>query len=49
MDARGPFTPADLLTELSGRDFRLSQATVYNTLKLLEAASVVDIALHRAA
>lgn len=41
MDARGPFTPADLLTELSGRDFRLSQATVYNTLKLLEAASVV--------
>ncbi|MDE5989402.1 MAG: transcriptional repressor [Duncaniella sp.] len=40
-DARGPFSPADLFRVISEKDFRLSQATVYNTLKLLEAADVV--------
>ena len=40
-DSRGSFTPADLLRSLSEKDFRLSQATVYNTLRLLEAAAMV--------
>lgn len=41
VDARGPFTPADLLTALSAKDFRLSQATVYNSIKLFEAAEII--------
>lgn len=41
MATRAPFRPADLLRALADRDFHISQATVYNTLKLLEAASIV--------
>ena len=41
VEMRGSFTPADLLQSLTESGFRLSQATVYNTLKLFEAAGIV--------
>ncbi len=40
-ELRGSFTPALLLQSLSDSGFRLSQGTVYNTLKLFESAGVV--------
>lgn len=41
VELRGSFTPALLLQSLSDSGFRLSQGTVYNTLKLFESAGVV--------
>ena len=38
---QGSFTPARLLESLAESGFRLSQGTVYNTLKLFEAAGIV--------
>ncbi len=41
MELRGSFTPAGLLESLTDGGFRLSRGTVYNTLKLFEAAGIV--------
>lgn len=41
VEFRSSFTPADLLEAVTAKDFHLSQATVYNTLRLLEAAAIV--------
>ncbi len=38
---KGCFSPAELMLALADSDFRLSQGTVYNTLRLFEAAGVV--------
>lgn len=40
-EMRGCFSPAALMEALADCDFRLSQGTVYNTLRLFEAAGVV--------
>lgn len=40
-ELRGSFTPASLLASLTDNGFHLSHGTVYNTLKLFEAAGVV--------
>ncbi|MCM1354895.1 MAG: transcriptional repressor [Staphylococcus sp.] len=41
MELRGSFTPAALLRSLTDDGLRLSQGTVYNTLKLLETVGIV--------
>ena len=41
MEMRGSFTPGRLLESLTESVFRLSQGTVYNTLKLFESAGIV--------
>lgn len=41
VEQRGNFTPSDILQSLSGGGFRLSHGTIYNTLKLFEAAGIV--------
>lgn len=41
VEFRGSFTPAALLASLAENGFHLSQGTVYNSLKLFEAAGVV--------
>lgn len=41
VELRGNFTPASLLASLTDSGFRLSHGTVYNSLKLFEAAGVV--------
>ncbi|MDE5665022.1 MAG: transcriptional repressor, partial [Duncaniella sp.] len=41
VEMKGSFSPAQLLDALLGGDFRLSQGTVYNSLKLFDAAGIV--------
>lgn len=41
VEMKGCFSPAQLLDALLGGDFRLSQGTVYNSLKLFDAAGIV--------
>lgn len=40
-ELRGSFTPGKLLESLTESGFRLSQGTVYNTLRLFESAGIV--------
>lgn len=41
VEQRGSFTPADILQSLADSGFRLSHGTIYNNLKLFEAAGIV--------
>lgn len=41
VEMKDSFSPAQLLDALLGGDFRLSQGTVYNSLKLFDAAGIV--------
>lgn len=42
LDRREAFTAAALGSDLTGRGFRVSRATLYNSLGLLEAAGIVS-------